>query len=151
MEATLLAIHDKPFKGGSYFDRLFGKTVSKKPYQGVGPLHDVPHKQVNGLDRVMVKLEDRYDPMLVPLFKDLFEIIRMVLIPIAAELRQYAQVNATLLIQLEAEIAFYLGAADLIRRMEKRRPANAAARRHSQWKSANASSRESTTWCWRCG
>ncbi len=118
VEATLLAIHDKPFKGGTYFDRLLGRKTGRKPDQGIGPMHEVPHKHISGIDARVVKLQDRYDPMLVPLFRDLYEILRTVLAPVAVELKQYAQVNARLLIQLEAEIAFYLGAAALIQRMQ---------------------------------
>jgi DNA mismatch repair ATPase MutS len=118
VEATLLAIHDKPFKGGTYFDRLLGRKTGRKPDQGIGPMHEVPHKHISGIDARVVKLQDRYDPMLVPLFRDLYEILRTVLAPVAVELKQYAQVNARLLIQLEAEIAYYLGAAALIQQMQ---------------------------------
>jgi DNA mismatch repair protein MutS len=118
VEATLLEIRDKPFKGGSYFDRLLGRKTGRKPNQGIGPLHEVPHKHVEGLDARVVRINARYDPLLVPLFRDLFEILRTILVPVTTELKQYARVNVRFLFQLETEIAFYAGAVELIRRMQ---------------------------------
>ena len=118
VEATLLAIHDKPFKAGTLFDRLLGKKTGRKPNQGIGPMHAVPYQRVEGVDSRVVKIPNRSDPLLVPLFKDLYEILRVVLALVALELKQYAQVNARLFIQLEMEIAFYLGAVALIHRMQ---------------------------------
>ena len=118
IEATLLAIHDKPFRGDTLFDRLLGKVAGQNPEHGIGPMHEVPYLMVNGIDTRVVQIPDRADPHLVPLFRDLFDILRAILEPIARELKQYAQLNARLLIQLESEIAFYLGAVALIRRMQ---------------------------------
>ena len=118
VEATLLEIRDKQFKGGSYFDRLLGRKTGRKPNQGVGPLHEVPRKHIEGIDNRVVKINARYDPLLVPLFRDLFEILRTILVPVTIELKQYARVNVRLLFQLETEIAFYAGAVELVRRMQ---------------------------------
>jgi hypothetical protein len=118
IEATLLAIHDKPFRGDTLFDRLLGKFAGQNPEHGIGPMHEVPYLMVNGIDTRVVKIPDRADPHLVPLFRDLFDILRAILEPITRELKQYAQLNARLLIQLESEIAFYLGAVALIHRMQ---------------------------------
>jgi hypothetical protein len=52
-----------------------------------------------------------------PLFKDLLEILRSVIAPLAAALSRYAQVKTSFLLPLEEEIAFYLGAVALVRRM----------------------------------
>ena len=118
VEATLLAIHDKPFRENTLFDRLLGKTSGQMPTFGIGPMHEVPYTRVAGIDGRIVKIPNRSDPLLVPLFKDLYDILRTVLAPVAGELKQYAQVNARLLIQLEAELAFYLGAVALTQRMQ---------------------------------
>jgi hypothetical protein len=118
VEATLLAIHDKPFREDTLFDRLLGKKTGQKPSYGIGPMHEVPYTHVTGIDGRVVKIPDRSDPLLVPLFRDLYDILRTVLEPVAVELKQYAQVNVRLLIQLESEVAFYLGAVALLHRMQ---------------------------------
>jgi DNA mismatch repair protein MutS len=118
VEATLLAIHDKPFKGGKLLDRLMGKKNASKPDQGLGPLHVVPNKHVEGLDNRLVRLPTRVDPLMVPLFRDLYEMLRWLIEPMNVTLKQFAEVNTSYLISLETEIAFYLGAAALIRRMQ---------------------------------
>lgn len=123
VEATLLAVHDKPFKGGgTLLDHLMGtltgKKTGRKPHQGIGPLHSVPYEQSGSLDGRIVPLQTRANPLLVPLFRDLHEVLRAVITPVTAALKQFAQVQASLLLPLEAEIAFYLGAAALVRRMQ---------------------------------
>jgi hypothetical protein len=118
VEAALLAIHDKPFRDNTLFGRLLGKAAGQNFEHPIGPMHEVPYLMVNGIDTRVVRIPDRADPHLVPLFRDLFDILRNILDPIARGLKQYAQVNARLLIQLEGEIAFYLGAVALIRRIQ---------------------------------
>ena len=118
VEATLLAIHEKPFKGGKLLDMLMGRTSSQKADRGIGPLHAVPNLHVEGLDNRLVRLPTRMDPLMVPLFRDLYEMLRWLIAPMNAALQQYAKVNISQLISLETEIAFYLGATALIRRMQ---------------------------------
>jgi DNA mismatch repair protein MutS len=118
VEAALLAIHDKPFRDQTLFDQLLGKKNGQNPAHPIGPIHKVPELKVNDLMGRIVSTPNRADPLLVPLFKDLYEILRAVLAPVSQELNQYAQVNARLLIRLESEIAFYLGAVAFIRQMQ---------------------------------
>ena len=117
VEATLLAIHDKPFKGSTLFDRLLGGKSGRNPTQGLGPLHTLPYKHIEGIDNRVVKLSSRVEAWMSPLFKDLQEILRSVIAPLAAALSRYAQVKTSFLLPLEEEMAFYLGAAALVRRM----------------------------------
>ncbi len=118
IEATLLAIHEKPFKGGKLLDKVMGHRSGKKPDQGIGPMHSVPYKHVEGLDARLVRVPTRVDPMLVPLFKDLYEMLRWLVAPINDVLKQFAEVNISCLISLETEFAFYLGAVKLIQPMQ---------------------------------
>ncbi len=118
IEATLLAIHDKPFKGGKLLDKVRGYTSSKSPGHGIGPLHEVPRQHIQGLEGIMVRLPTRVDPLLVPLFWDLYDMLRWLVAPINDVLKQFAAVNIGYLISLETELAFYIGAARFIQRME---------------------------------
>jgi len=115
VEAVLLSINEKPFKGkgSSLLDKLMGGAET----QGIGPLHEVNHEYVEAFDRI-VKLPTRSDPLMVPLFRDLYEILKPTIAAIARALRQYAQVQAGRLLPLEDEIAFYLGAAAFIKRLQ---------------------------------
>jgi DNA mismatch repair protein MutS len=118
VEATLLAIHDKPFKGGKLLDKLMGRQSSSKPNQGIARLHAVPNEHVDGIDNRLIRLPTRIDPLMVPLFRDLYEMLRWLIAPMNAALKQFAVVNISFLISLETEIAFYLGAATLVRQMQ---------------------------------
>ncbi len=120
VEATLLSINEKPFKSCTLVDWLAGKKTNSKPDRGIGPLHSVPSEHVKGIDMRVVKLPSRVDPLMVPLFKDLYEILRMVLKPITASLKEFAEVNTGLLLGLEDELAFYVGAAALVGHLRAR-------------------------------
>jgi DNA mismatch repair protein MutS len=117
VEATLLTVNDKPFTGGSLLDRLMGRRKGRKENQGIGQLHELAYERVEAFGRSVAQAK-RVDPMLVPLFKDLYEILKAVIQPINAALAEYARFNVRFLIPLENEIAFYLGAAALVRRLQ---------------------------------
>jgi DNA mismatch repair ATPase MutS len=119
VEAVLLSVNDKPFKGGSFLDRLVGRKKAAKGDQGIGPIHEVPSDFVQGIDSRVVRLPNRIDPLMVPLFRDVYEVLKAVISPIASGLRRYAQVHADLLLPLDQEIAFYLGAAALVQQMRE--------------------------------
>jgi hypothetical protein len=117
VEATLLSINEKPFRSCTLMDWLTGKKSSSKPDRGIGPLHSVPSEHVKGIDMRVVRLPSRVDPLMIPLFRDLYEVLKLVLKPITSALEEYAQVNTGLLLALEGELAFYAGAAALVDRM----------------------------------
>ena len=119
VEATLLSVNDKPFKGGSLLQQLMGKKTGGKQDQGIAQLHALPYYRVDGVDNRTVRTSQRVDPMMVPLFKDLVKVVQSVISPISSALKQYAKVNANFLVALEEEAAFYLGAVRLIHKMQE--------------------------------
>jgi hypothetical protein len=114
VEAVLLSINDQPFKADSLLDRLMGRAKKRKDQHAIGPLHSVNFEDNDPL----VRLPARVDPLMVPLFRDVFDVLKAVINPITSALRQYAHIQANLLLPLENEIAFYLGAAALIKRLQ---------------------------------
>jgi DNA mismatch repair protein MutS len=109
--ATLVSINTEPFRGSSFFKKLFG---DRPEFQGMSQLHTVPMQTVDTLDGRMISTQKRGDPMLFPLFKDLDHIINDTVRPAAAALREFLQVSTQFLAALEPEIVFYLGAARLV-------------------------------------
>jgi DNA mismatch repair protein MutS len=118
VEAMLLSINDKPFKDSSLLDRLVQGKKNRRENQGVGPLHTVGEHYVQGMAGETVKSGSRRDPLMVPLFRDLYDIIKSVITPIETVLRRFAHVQAKQLLPLENEIAFYLGALALLRQLQ---------------------------------
>jgi len=118
VEVTLLTVNTKPFKGGSLLQQLMGQKPGDKQDHGIAQLHSLPFVSVDANNRT-VNSSNRVDPMMVPLFKDLLKILQSVISPISAALKQYAKVNAHFLVAIEEEVAFYLGAARMIRRMRE--------------------------------
>jgi hypothetical protein len=107
-EATLLAINSHRFKGAgiALFDKLRNKN---DPTQGLARLHRI--MLPDGMPATRENL------MLVPLFKDLSELLETTARPVAEALARYAKLNAQVLIALESEIAFYLGALRWMQRV----------------------------------
>lgn len=117
VEATLLSVNEKPFKSGSMVERLMGRKASAKSDQGIAPLHALPYATVQDGMRV-VQTPKRVDPMMVPLFRDLLKVLQAVINPISTALKEYAKINASFLVMLEEEVAFYLGAVRFIRKLQ---------------------------------
>lgn len=113
LSAILLSVHSKPFGPQSFFTKLFGK-VSESP---VGALHSARQLH-NGGHTFQVELRDRNSPFMPALFKDLSILMDDVCHPIAIALRRYIGIHTQFLITLRHEIAFYLGAARWIKRMQ---------------------------------
>lgn len=114
VEATLIAVHDKKFKGAgaSLLGSLFGR-VEADPMEGIAPLHtskpDGPQPKVPG-----VNFEN---PLMYPLFRDLAEVLKKSTRPIASALGRYVRMNIHFLGDIGAELAFFLGAAQLVERL----------------------------------
>ena len=115
VEATLLSIHHKPFREGTFLGKLFGRG-SREDETGIAPLHVLPYQQVIGTYAV-VSSAIRDDPALHPLFMDLDRILRETTRPVAQALTQYLQMNTRPLALLADEILFYLNGIRLMRRL----------------------------------
>lgn len=116
-EATLLSINTHRFKGAglSLLGRLLGKPGDGDPAgnqatQGLARLHRITLPE--GMPHTRSNL------MLVPLFKDLSDLLESVARLVADALARYARISAQFLVALEGEIAFYFGAIRLVRRIE---------------------------------
>lgn len=111
MEATLLSINGHRFKGSGIqlIDKLLGKKDEGGTH-GLARLHRIALP--NGMPYT------RENMLLVPLFKDLSDVLEAVSRPIADALARYARLSGQGLIALESEISFYLGAIRLIRKMQ---------------------------------
>jgi hypothetical protein len=111
MEATLLSINGHRFKGSGVqlIDKLLGKK-DEGGTQGLARLHRIALP--NGMPYT------RENMLLVPLFKDLSDVLEAVSRPIADALARYAKISGQGLIALESEIGFYLGAIRLIRKVQ---------------------------------
>jgi hypothetical protein len=111
--ATLLRINRKRFHGAS--DTLLGRLFGGKragEWEGVAPLHTMP-KAGGAQER-----SPYVRPIMIPLFRDLSDVLARSCRPIAAALERYIRINSGVLAEIGGEISFYLGACRLIRRMQ---------------------------------
>ncbi len=108
VEATLLAIHQQPFRGDtlSLFQRLGGARPGP---EGIGPLHRAEDGAGRG-----ARLKEGDSPLLEPLFRDLNDVLNEICRPLAGALRRYTRISGRDLLLLQEEIAFFLGALRLI-------------------------------------
>ncbi len=108
VEATLLALHQQPFRGDalSFFERLGRRRAAP---DGIGPLHSA--EDGAGFN---ARLPASDSPLLQSLFRDLNDVLNEICRPLATALRRYTRLNGQVLLLLQEEIAFYLGALRLI-------------------------------------
>jgi DNA mismatch repair protein MutS len=102
-EATLLSINDKQFTGAP----LWGNLFQSKHNRGIAELHSAP---VDGYT----------NPLMVPLFKDIDHITQKMTKPIARSLKKFISINSRLLIKLQQDFLFYLGAIHMIQSLRKK-------------------------------
>ncbi|CAG0968931.1 MAG: hypothetical protein IAE83_02900 [Anaerolinea sp.] len=114
--ATIISINSESFQGLSFIKKLFG---GRDDFQGIAQLHSVPMRNVQTADGRLVPTNQRADPMLFPLFKDLDFLIADAFRPVEAALKSFLQVSTEFLAALEPEMVFYLGAVRLIRQMQR--------------------------------
>jgi DNA mismatch repair ATPase MutS len=115
--ATLLSVNDRPFTASSFLHRLLGRQ-GEADQRGIGPLHTVPHiaqsRSPFGLDGTPPDI----NPLMVPLFNDLANVLEAVCRPIAKALRHYVALQSGFLGSLSGDIAFYLAAVGLMTRLQ---------------------------------
>lgn len=113
--ATLLAVNAQKFISSSFLDRLLGRRGNG--FTGIGPLHTVP---TLNLPRITPGSQGEVNPLLIPLFHDLAQVLDTVCQPIARALGQYATVHSHWLAALGGDVAFYLAAIRLMERLRDR-------------------------------
>lgn len=122
VQATLLSVNKERFTSPSLMNRILGKRISE--WEGMAPLHTVPRRESGGMPGVPsfpASSETHgwaVNPLMVPLFRDLALVLEKVAQPIAKALDQYTKVHTGFLAELRQELAFYLGAVRLIRRIQ---------------------------------
>jgi DNA mismatch repair protein MutS len=111
VEVAPLTVGTRRFKGApeTLLSRLFGES---RPEQGVGPLHRLPVAPGSGPDGEPWRVR----PMLVPLFRDLSDVLSRVCRPVARALQRYLSLNTSPLVRIGRDLAFYLGAVTLLHR-----------------------------------
>ena len=117
VEATLIAINNKKFRGyaSSLLSLLFGRDAQDGQWEGITPLHSA---RPSGAPAAMPQGVDATNPLMYPLFRDLADVLKKISRPVASALHHYTRVNTQLLGNLGAELAFYLGAARLMKRLQ---------------------------------
>jgi len=113
--ATLLSVNERKFTASTFLDRLFGRRG--EDFTGLGPLHTVPNLEQ---ERVPSGNRERHrdvNPLMVPLFRDLAQVLDTVCQPIVQALRQYNALHSGFLVALRSDLAFYLAAVRLMERL----------------------------------
>lgn len=103
--AVLLSIADQPIKDqASLLARLIGIPTNDREESGIAPLHHLP---------------DAYEMrILSPLFQDLDRLVTQTAQPVARALERYVRVSYAPLLNLEAELAYFVAAAEMIHACE---------------------------------
>lgn len=120
-EAILLSVNSHRFGESGLLDRIIGRGPDEG--KGIGPLHRLPllgGPNIIGAPVALGRPPERATPLMVPLFRDLSEILDKVAKPIARQLEQYVRIGAQPLADLRPEIIFYVYAAGLAQKLAAR-------------------------------
>jgi DNA mismatch repair protein MutS len=111
--AALLRINKERFRGSgdTFLARLFA-SGQPGPWEGIAPLHSMP-KSAEGQEG-----SPYLRPVMVPLFRDLSDVLSRSCRPVAAALERYVRLNSGFLARLGEELSFYFGALHMVRRFE---------------------------------
>lgn len=119
VEAVLLAVNKEPFLEASLLERMIGRTGAG---QGIAPIHRLP--MITRAERMLIpgapmtQPAKRAEPMMVPLFRDLSEVIEKVTEPVAKALEKFARLKTRFLVNLRQDLVFYTAAVGLIHRIQ---------------------------------
>lgn len=97
-QATLVSINSHKYSDGPLYDKLIGKSE----FKGIAPLHKAPDDSAYT------------NPLMIPIFRDIADIMRKAVRPLAKALREFLSINSWLLIKLQEDFLFYLGAAKVV-------------------------------------
>jgi DNA mismatch repair protein MutS len=120
VEATLVSVNKSYYRDSNILSRLFGG--SKSELQGITPLHSVPGLNPEGDSGTGTPIGYQADrpqitPKMVPLLRDLAEVLDKVCDPILNALRQYVHINGRFFANLHQDFLFYLTAVRLIHKV----------------------------------
>ncbi len=117
IQATLLSVNIRPYTTQSLLNKLFGAT---KENEGIAPLHAVPGRFVEGPYAFPIDLElsPERGPMMAPLFSDLAKVMEKITAPVANKLKEYAELQSSLLAHLRQSLVFYLGEVRFIKQLQ---------------------------------
>ena len=110
MAATLLSVNEEPFGERTSLQRVLSRFTPEGAQQ---PLH------TNELPESL-RRSDGSAPALSPLFRDLEQLLRSIVRPVAKGLRQYSYLQTTLIAELAEELSLFLGVASLCDSLESR-------------------------------
>lgn len=117
--ATLLSLNKRRFKGPRFFRKLWGADEDEE-VRGISALREAPNAaEYRG--GMMVGRRETMDRLEAGgLFRDLGKILDDVIRPINRALSAYSRVSGRSLRAIEPEIAFFVGAAELVRGLRAR-------------------------------
>lgn len=116
VEATLVSINAEKFKASNLLQKLLGRAPDG--WQGLTDIHSAINRNAPVNPRSSDERHAATNPLLIPLFRDLAEILDRTCRPIAHALEQYTRLNGLFLTGLRHELHFYLGAAHLSRHLQ---------------------------------
>lgn len=113
VEAVLLSVNEQPFREQTLLARLFGHHPADSDFETPLPLHRTPRPSNSSLYPTGAF-------PLAPLFQDLEKLLQSLSRPLVSRIRAYIKVNTLFLDAVRREIAFFIGAAELLLSMKER-------------------------------
>jgi hypothetical protein len=113
VEAVLLSVNEYTFREQSLVARLFGKGAEEREFNSALPLHRTPRPSDNAVYPTGAF-------PLAPLFQDLGKLLNSLSRPLVSHVHNYVRINTLFLEAVRKEIAFLIGAAELLTQLKSR-------------------------------
>ena len=121
VEAALLSVNNVHFESSGFLNKFFGKNPNR--WTGLAPVHSAYAS--SGVSLIGVPMppeiktsQNQVNPLMIPLFRDLAQVLDKVCEPISQALKSYKQVNGRFLANLRTDLLFYLAAYHLVQRLQ---------------------------------
>lgn len=119
VEAVLLSVNKEPFAEATLLE---ARHRPRRRSPGLAPIHRLP--LITKAERMLIagapmtQPAKRAEPMMVPLFRDLSEVIEKITQPVAQALEKFARLKSHFLVSLRQDLVFYTAAVGLVRRLQ---------------------------------
>ncbi|MGB1288920.1 MAG: MutS-related protein, partial [Aggregatilineales bacterium] len=118
ISVTLLDIHTAEFTGAVFMSKFFRRQRVDSEMAGLGELHPMNPSYLHHNNMLSRLPRGDNAPRFLQLMLDLAQVSKDISLPIIKALRKYTEIQSRFLLALKDDLAFYLGAVQLMKKIK---------------------------------